>query len=199
VQCTRLTPQLLQAVARLPLLADLNLAQFDLAAASRCENMLNWQLLYTLAAMTSLTALDLSHVMIQEQQARPHRAAQDPEPERGRRVVSACCGHESGRADAPLGIRAQVAWLKRPEWTPGRCFRGQSSAGWLHHMRAPGLRAGAGSLRRRRCLRALSLDCAVAQVPNLVVSHLPQPRVAQAQNSWWCPDPGCTWRRCRTW
>ncbi len=80
MQCTRLTPQLLQAVARLPLLADLNLAQFDLAAASRCENMLNWQLLYTLAAMTSLTALDLSHVMIQEQQARPHRAAHDPEP-----------------------------------------------------------------------------------------------------------------------
>jgi len=73
VQCTRLTPQLLQAVARLPRLADLNLAQFDLAAASRCENMLNWQLLYTLAAMTSLTALDLSHVMIQEQQARASR------------------------------------------------------------------------------------------------------------------------------
>ncbi len=40
-------------------------------------------------------------------------------------------------------------------------------------MRAPGLRAGAGSLRRRRCLHALSLDCAVAQVPNLVMAHLP--------------------------
>ncbi len=165
MQCTRLTPQLLQAVARLPLLADLNLAQFDLAAASRCENMLNWQLLYTLAAMTSLTALDLSHVMIQEQQARPHRAAQDPEPERGRRVVSACCGHESGRADAPLGIRAQVAWLKRPEWTPGRWFPGavqcrvvaphacpwaacrgwQPAAAPLPARPEPGLRRGAGA------------------------------------------------------
>ena len=71
VQCTRLTPQLLQAVARLPRLADLNMAQFDLAAASRCEGVMNWQLLYTLAAMTALTALDLSHVMIQEPQARP--------------------------------------------------------------------------------------------------------------------------------
>ena len=69
VQCTRLTIQLLNAVARLPNLADLNLAQFDLAAAARCETVLPWPLLAQLASLRSLTALDLSHVMIQEQQA----------------------------------------------------------------------------------------------------------------------------------
>lgn len=70
VQCTRLTLQLLHAVARLPNLADLNLAQFDLAATARCETVLAWPLLATLASLRSLTALDLSHVMIQEPQAR---------------------------------------------------------------------------------------------------------------------------------
>lgn len=69
MQCTRLTIQLLNAVARLPNLADLNLAQFDLAAAARCETVLPWPLLAQLASLRSLTALDLSHVMIQEQQA----------------------------------------------------------------------------------------------------------------------------------
>ena len=68
MQCTQLKLDLLAAIARLPRLADLNLAQFDQTAGQRGQSGLSWTMLNLLASMHGLTALDLSYVAISEDQ-----------------------------------------------------------------------------------------------------------------------------------
>lgn len=68
MQCTQLKLDLLAAIAWLPCLADLNLAQFDQTASQRGQSGLSWTMLNLLASMHNLTALDLSYVAISEDQ-----------------------------------------------------------------------------------------------------------------------------------